>query len=85
MRLVLMGTGPFGVPTFRRLYDTDHEILAAVTSPLKARGKRRPVPGPVRRLAEERGTPIFDPEDVNEQFQSLLPVVATGVKHQWNL
>ncbi len=66
MRLVLMGTGPFGVPTFRRLYDTHHEILAAVTSPLKARGKRPPVPGPVRRLAEERGTPIFDPDDVND-------------------
>lgn len=65
MRLLLMGTGPFGVPTFRRLYDTHHEVAAVVSSSLKARGKRAPAAGPVRRLAEEQGTPIFDPDDVN--------------------
>lgn len=67
MRLLLMGTGPFGMPTFRRLYDTHHEVVAVVTSPLKPRGKRAPVAGPVRRLAEEHGTPIFDPVDVNAE------------------
>jgi len=67
MRLLLMGTGPFGVPTFRRLYDTHHEVVAVVTGPLKRRGKRAPVAGPVRRLAAEQGTPIFDPDDVNAE------------------
>jgi len=67
MRLVLMGTGPFGVPTFRRLHDTHHEVVAVVTGPLKRRGKRAPVAGPVRRLAGEQGTPIFDPDDVNAE------------------
>ena len=65
MRLVPMGTGPFGVPTFRMLYDTDHQIVAVVTSPLKGRGRRPPVASPVRQLAEAQGTPIFDPDDVN--------------------
>ena len=65
MRLVPMGTGPFGVPTFRSLYDTDHQIVAVVTGPLRSRGRRAPAPGPVRQLAEEQGTPIFDPQDVN--------------------
>jgi len=67
MRLLLMGTGPFGVPTFRRLYDTHHEVVAVVSSPLKQRGKRPPVAGPVRRLAGEHDTPIFDPDDVNDE------------------
>jgi methionyl-tRNA formyltransferase len=67
MRLILMGTGPFGVPSFRRLYDTHHEIVAVVTSPLKPRGRRPPVASPVRRLAEARGTEIFDPDDVNSE------------------
>ena len=65
MRLVPMGTGPFGVPTFRSLYDTDHQIVAVVTGALRSRGRRRPAPSPVRQLAEEQGTPIFDPQDVN--------------------
>ena len=67
MRLVPMGTGPFGVPTFRALYDTDHQIVAVVTGPLRSRGRRPPVAGPVRQLAEAQGTPIFDPEDVNSE------------------
>jgi methionyl-tRNA formyltransferase len=73
MRLVLVGTGPFGVPTFRRLYDSHHEIAAVVTSPPKPRGKRPPVASPVRQLAEERGTPILDLEDANaEPFRARL-------------
>ncbi len=66
MRLVLMGTGPFGVPTFRRLYETAHEIVAVVTRPVPpARGRRKAQPSPVRELARERGTPILDPASVN--------------------
>jgi methionyl-tRNA formyltransferase len=65
MRLVPMGTGPFGVPTFRRLYDTEHQIVAVVTSPLRSGGRRPPLASPVRQLAEAQGTPVFDPDDVN--------------------
>ena len=64
MRLVMMGTGPFGVPTFRGLYATHHVIVALVTGPLKRRA-RRPPASPIRLIAEGHGTPIFDPEDVN--------------------
>ena len=65
MRLVPMGTGPFGVPTFRALYATDHQIVAVVTSPPRGRGRRPSAPSQVRQLAEEQGTPIFDPESIN--------------------
>lgn len=66
MRLIMMGTGPFAAPTFRRLCDTDHAVVALVTGPLRPGRSRRPVPiGPMREIAGECGTPIFDPEDVN--------------------
>ena len=61
-----MGTGPFAAPTFHESYQTDHAIVALVTRPLRPGRSRRPVPlGPMREIAAERGTPIFDPKDIN--------------------
>ena len=65
MRLVMLGTGPFGVPTFRGLHDTHHAIVALVTGSLKRRGKRRVPLSPMRDIAHEHATAIFDPDDVN--------------------
>jgi methionyl-tRNA formyltransferase len=66
MRLIMMGTGPFAVPSFRGLYGTGHKIVALVTRPLPpTRGRRKPPPAPMRDVAAEQDTPIFDPEDVN--------------------
>jgi methionyl-tRNA formyltransferase len=66
MRLVMMGTGPFAVPTFRGLYETPHTLAALVTGPIRlSPGKRPPPLSPLREIALEHGTPIFDPEDVN--------------------
>ncbi|MHC5011643.1 MAG: methionyl-tRNA formyltransferase [Planctomycetota bacterium] len=68
MRLVLMGTGPFGVPTFRRLYAGRHEIVAVVTAPVRPARGRGPAPAhPVRDLAAEHTTPVLDPENVNDE------------------
>jgi methionyl-tRNA formyltransferase len=67
MRLVMMGTGPFGVPTFRGLYATHHTVVALMTSPLKDHRPGRPgtVVSPTRDVAHEHRAAIFDPEDVN--------------------
>jgi len=66
MRLLMMGTGQFAVPTFRGLSDTHHQIMALVTSPLRFRRSGRPIAvGPLRDIAHEHGIPILDPEDVN--------------------
>jgi len=66
MRVVMMGTGPFAVPSFRALYGSRHEVLALVTQPLRpAVGNKPPPPSPMRRVAQEHGTPIFDPPSVN--------------------
>lgn len=62
----MMGTGPFGIPTYRGLYETHHEVVTLVTAPIRnpRRGSTVQVP-PMRDIAHEHNTPIFDPEDVN--------------------
>jgi methionyl-tRNA formyltransferase len=66
MRLMMMATGPFAVPTFRALYDTRHKVVALVTAPLRSH-REKPIPpiSCLREIAAEHGTPILDPEHVN--------------------
>ncbi len=65
MKLVMIGTGPFAVPTFRGLLETHHSIVALVTGALKRRGGRVLPAGPMRDVAHEHALPIFDPDDIN--------------------
>ena len=66
MRLVMVGTGPFAVPTFRGLFETRHEVVALVTSPLRPGHGKHAVPvTPMRDVAHEFALPIFDPDDIN--------------------
>ena len=66
MRLVMIGTGPFAVPTFSGLFETAHEVVTLVTKPLEpAQGKQPPPATPMRDVAHVHATPIFDPLDVN--------------------
>ncbi len=52
MRLLMMGTGPFALPTFRRLYQTRHNVAGLVTGPVRShRGK------PVEPAAAPRSGP----------------------------
>lgn len=81
MRLILMGTGPFAVPTFRTLLTSSHAVLALVTrptGPVQTRGKSRPAPNPVRDLAQEYGLAVLASEDINaaaaqQQLSELHP------------
>lgn len=77
MRLVMMGTGPFAVPTFHALLDSRHEVMALVTQPKRtSRGRPEP-PAPMRVVAEERGVPILDFERVNtDEARAALREVA---------
>jgi methionyl-tRNA formyltransferase len=66
MRLLMLGTGPFAVPTFRALYDTRHSVVALATAPVRThRGKPVEPISSIRDVAQQHGTLIFDPEDIN--------------------
>ena len=69
MRLVMMGTGPFAVPTFAALVASTHTVGALVTRPAvvgQTRGKSQVPPNPMRQFAEAQGIPVFDPPSIND-------------------
>ncbi len=79
MRLVMMGTGPFAVPTFRALLASQHEVVALFTRPPRTgAGKHRTADNPMQAVAEERGLPIYWPESIKApeaiaQLTALAP------------
>ncbi len=63
----MLGTGPFAAPTFRGLFETHHEVIALICSPLRPQRGRELIPlNPMRDIAHQHGIPIFDPESINE-------------------
>ncbi len=66
MRLILMGTGPFAVPSFQALLEKGHEIAHVVTRPTApSAGKKEPPMSPVRAWAIEHRLPLADPISIN--------------------
>jgi methionyl-tRNA formyltransferase len=66
MRLLMMGTGPFAVPTFASLLDSTHQVVALVARPVPPpKGRIASPPAPMRDLALARGVPILEPDDIN--------------------
>jgi methionyl-tRNA formyltransferase len=85
MKIIMMGTGPFAEPTFQALLNSpDHQVLGLVTNPDRPSGKDRVMERPIKRLALERGLPVFQPESPNapesvtvlRRWQADLLVVA---------
>ena len=73
----MMGSGEFALPTFRCLYETPHEVVGLFTQPERTgKGHHKNVVNPLKELAVARGTPVFQPVNVNlpevlEQLRSL--------------
>ena len=66
LRLILMGTGPFAVPSFEALRNAGHAIALVVTKPAPpVKSRKGPPPAPVRTWAEQHSLPIFDPDSIN--------------------
>ena len=85
LRVLLVGTGDFALPSFLEVYRSQHQVLGLVTQPDRvAPGRKTPHPHPVKAAAVERGTPVFQPENVNlpealdrlRQFDADLFLVA---------
>ena len=74
-----MGTGPFAVPTFESLLDSEHDVAVLVTRPQpKVRTRGKAPANPMRESAEAHGIEVLSPDDVNseaarEQLAALRP------------
>jgi len=84
LKLVFLGTGTFALPTFRGLYETDHQVVGLVTQPDRTgRGHHRHQ-NPLKKLAEDHSTEVFQPVQANavdsisrlREFEADLFVVA---------
>lgn len=68
MKLIFFGTGTFGVPTLKRLLESEHEVLAVVTQPDRQKGRGWSIQGaPVKTFLEDSasGVKILQPEKVS--------------------
>ena len=66
MRLVMMGTGPFAVPTFRALLASPHEMLGLITRPDRPAHRREKTPAnPMREVPRQNGLAVFEPQSIN--------------------
>ncbi|GAA4431646.1 methionyl-tRNA formyltransferase [Bremerella cremea] len=73
MRIVMMGTGPFAVPTFQALIESDHDVVCLFTQPVRTVHRRKSsVPTPMRDVATAHGLPIYDPESINTDESRVL-------------
>ena len=66
MRIVVMATGPFAVPTCKRLLAEGHDIPLVVIRPMVDPLAKKLPPMPVRDWANENGLPIFEPQSIND-------------------
>jgi methionyl-tRNA formyltransferase len=77
MRLVILGTGPFAVPTLKALAASPHEIALVVTRPPRGRD---PQASPLQRAGEQLSLPIWSPESVNlSESQARLTALSADL------
>ena len=77
MRLIMLGTGPFGVPTLEALAASAHEVALVVARPPRG---RRAEASPLQRAAEALGIDVWLPESVNlPESQARLASLAADL------
>ena len=68
MRVIYMGTPDFAINPLKSLIKSRHEVAAVFTQPDKPQGRKQEmVMPPVKRLALEEGTPVYQPDKIREQ------------------
>lgn len=65
MRIIIMGTGPFAVPTCRQILAAGHEVPLVVTRPVAQPDAKKQPPRPVYEWATAARIEIFEPASIN--------------------
>jgi methionyl-tRNA formyltransferase len=66
MRIIFMGSPDFAIPTLRALAQ-NYLLVGVVTQPDRASGRGRTLtPSPIKRVAQEMGLPIIQPERLRQ-------------------
>jgi methionyl-tRNA formyltransferase len=80
-RIVFMGTPDFAVPSLNDLMEGPDRVLAVVTQPDRPRGRgRKLTPSPVKRVAQEAGIPVLQPEKAGDgEFLRAMREIAPDI------
>ena len=82
-KLIFMGTPDFSATVLKGLLTDDHyEILAVVTQPDRAVGRKKVIQEtPVKQAAKEAGLPIYQPEKLSgsPEMEDLMKLGADGI------
>ncbi len=78
MRIVMMGTPDFAVPSLEMLISRGDEVVGVFTQPDRPKGRgNRLTPSPVKTCALDHGLPVFQPEKIRrdgvETLKALRP------------
>jgi methionyl-tRNA formyltransferase len=66
LRIIMLGTGDFALPTFEYLIRTGHDVVALVTQPDRPQGRKQElIPSLIKQSALARGIVVEQPDDVN--------------------
>lgn len=78
MRILFSGTPEFAVPSLEALCDSPHEVIALLSKPDRPRGRsRKPVWPETKKIAAERGIPVFQPQDLKTpEFEETLKTLS---------
>lgn len=73
LKVLMMGTGEFALPTLQTLADSEHDVVGLVTQPDRILRGKHVHPHPMKELAAGRGITVFQPDNVNtpESLQTL--------------
>ena len=76
MKIVFMGTPDFAVATLEKLYADGYEVAAVFTQPDKPKGRGyKLTPPPVKVLALEHGTPVYQPDSLKKDAEEYLDIL----------
>jgi len=81
LRVVFLGSPPFGTPVLSALLESGHDLVGVVTRPDRPRGRGRSVDrGEVATLADEHGLSVLQPESTRGgEFAAALSGLSPDV------
>ena len=75
IRVVFMGTPDIATYPLKALLEEGYDLVGVITNPDKPRGRKGILaPGPVKKLALEKGIPVFQPAKIRLENDFLPPL-----------
>lgn len=72
-RIIFMGTPDFAVPVLDALIEASYEVVLVVSQPDRPKGRKRELTAPpVKDAALKYNIPVFQPEKLADEYETLL-------------